>query len=714
MVGVGASVILWASGYFMELIVPGLENKLVWANLKQLGSVLLPFSFILFALVYGQFSNRIPRYIYVILVIEPLAVLYLYWNDLSFGLMRINPHLNQYGNLNLIDFSVGEGLVIHFIYSALVSLSAIILLLVRYFRAKSFYRRQISFIFLGMAIPFLGALAVFLNVVPSYLDMTPLLLGFSFPIMFLGLYRNEFFKTAPLDPQSVLDRIPFGFLVVDMSNEQKIISLNSITEEILSVEAANAIGKPVSTFLPELNLSLTEFVNQLVLDFELKNNFYKLHCEHISRGNKQKDVLLIVFVNMTAQKLLEESLFASEAMYRSLVENSVEGIAITQNDRIIYLNQQMADMLGYDLNELPGRSYYDLISEEFIALQKEREMKRARGEAIDDFIQGNFIKKDGTLFDVEVSSTFIPYQGEDAFLVMVRDITNRKKFEKERNRTFALLQATIESSKDGVLVLDRDFEILAHNQRFLELWNLPSDWENIKFPARFELINEQLSHSETVRKIRTHIWENITEEFTNELEFTNGNVFEEYTVPFYITGELIGRLFVYRDITERRAYEQDLKKARLLAENQSSALQAALKREKQLHDVTRTISRSMEIDTVLSELLRQTLEITNADEAHLGLIDNEGKTIHFQFGMNREKSFLMDDFVPKNDQYFSWQVIQQRQGILIKQFAEHEDTLCYSQDLKKLGVCSMLGVPILSGLSVLGVLEFFQNGYNTI
>ncbi len=121
-------------------------------------------------------------------------------------------------------------------------------------------------------------------------------------------------------------------------------------------------------------------MKQLVLDFGLKNQFYKLHCEHISRENNLKDVWLIVFVNMTAQRLLEESLFASEAMYRSLVENSVEGIAITQNDRIIYLNQQMADMLGYDLNELPGRSYKDLISEEFIKLQNRTEGKRARGE----------------------------------------------------------------------------------------------------------------------------------------------------------------------------------------------------------------------------------------------------------------------------------------------------------------------------------------------
>ncbi len=81
--GIGASVVLWAGGYFVEMLVPGLENKLFWANIKQFGSVLLPFSFLLFALVYAQFITRIPRYIYAILAIEPLVVLYLYWNDFS-------------------------------------------------------------------------------------------------------------------------------------------------------------------------------------------------------------------------------------------------------------------------------------------------------------------------------------------------------------------------------------------------------------------------------------------------------------------------------------------------------------------------------------------------------------------------------------------------------------------------------------------------------
>ncbi|MAT43990.1 MAG: hypothetical protein CL609_16780 [Anaerolineaceae bacterium] len=706
--GVGISVVVWAGAYFVEILVPGLGNKLFWANLKQLGSVLLPFSFLLFSLVYTQFIHHIPRYLYAILAIEPIAVLYVYWNDLSLGLMRINPHLSQMGGLDLIDFTVGEGLAIHFIYSALISISAILLLLVRYFRAKSFYRSQISFIFLGMAIPFLGALAVFLKIVPPYFDMTPLLLGFSFPIMSWGLFRNEFFKSAPLNPQIILERLPFGILIVDMSNEQKIISLNSVTEEILSVEAARAIGKPVSTFLPELNLSLTEFVKELVLDFELNNQFYELHCEHISKENTQQDVWLIVFVNMTAQKLLEESLFASEAMYRSLVENSVEGIAITQNERIIYLNQQMADMLGYSLNELPGRAYKNLISKEFIKLQTEREGKRARGEKVEDFLQGTFIKKNGALLDVEVSSTLIPYQGQNAFLVMVRDITNRKKYEEERNRTLALLEATIESSKDGILVLDKDFEILAHNQRLLELWNLPSDWEKIQSPDRFELIYTQLTEPDVILKTRSHVWNNIDQEFTNELTLINGSVFEEYTVPFYITGELMGRLFMYRDITERRAYELELEKARLLAEDQSFVLQATLKREKQLHDVTRTISRSMEIDTVLSELLRQTLEITNADESHLGLINEDGQSIHLLYGMDREKSFVIDDYIPYNEKFLSWQVIEQRQGIMITDTSHPMPLICFSHDVKTSGIVSLLCVPILSGLSVLGVLGVFS------
>lgn len=839
LLGIGISVVFWAGGYFVELLLPGLLQKLFWANLKQIGSVLLPLSFLLFTIEYTHFVKKVPKSLIFILLLEPIIVLLCYWMDSIFGVMRLNPHLIQFGLLNHLAFEIGPGLQTHFIYSALVSFAAVNLLLNRLFRAKSFYRNQIVFILLGMSIPFVGALSVFLGIVPAIFDTTPIFLGLSFPIMTWGLLRNEFFTIAPFDPLNMIERIPFGVVVVDQAHEQKILSINPVIEEIFKDRTENILGRPLPAYLPQLDLDQLKGADQCMLELEISDRFYKVHYETISSGNPLRDFGLIVFVDITAQRRLEQSLTSSEAMYRSLIENSIEGIAITQEEKIVFLNQQMADLLGYTIEELAGKPYHQLISEEFLVMQRERTEKRTRGEAVDQFYQGSFLHKNGSKIEVELSSAPITYQAKPAFLVMARDITSRKKLEEERSRSLALLEATIEHSNNGILVVDRNLDVLAHNQRFLKIWGLPLDWQTIKNLDRYHLLDQLVENPEEMQSFLQSIWDQINLEFTKKINLINEHTLELFTRPFFIGGKLIGRIFVFhditeriknerrlraseekfrflaenasdviwlmdldgkfiyispsifslrgytaaeamqqsleetvtpdswaeiesirnklyeaiednskingfanrysfeqlckdgstvwtevkinlvyeegkiigiqgvtRDITERKAYEHEIERSRQVAEQRSMELQAALDREQKLHEVTRTISRSMELDTVLSELLRQTLEITGADEAHLGLISEDGLSIHFQYGMDQEHSFSLNEVVPKG-KYLAWHAVDQRQGVLINSLEELAQLGVQTLVLSKAPYSSFIVVPLMSGLNVLGVMGVF-------
>ncbi len=837
--GIGLSVIFWAGGYFLEMLVSGLPQKLFWANLKQIGSVLLPFSFLLFTAQYTHIIKKIPKFLVFILSIEPLIILFNYWTDAKLRLMRIDPHLIKFGSLTQLEFDIGPGLQIHFIYSALVSLTAVTFLLSRLFRAKSFYRNQIAFILLGMSIPFLGAMAVFLGVVPAKFDTTPIFLGLSFPIMTWGLVRNEFFTIAPFDSQMIMEHIPFGVLVVDKRNELKIISANPVIEELFDEDLAEILGSPLKKYMPELDFERTNFVNQFVFEQNFSDRFFEIHCEQISGETAQQDLWLMIFIDLTIQRKLEESLITSEAMYRSLIENSIEGIAISQENKIIFLNQQMAAMLKYPPDELIGKPYQKLISEDLMEIQKKREEQRAHGEILNPFLQGAFYTKDNNKVDVELSSVQIDYLGKPAFLIMVRDVTNRKKIEEERNQSLALLEATIESSNNGILVIDLDDQVLTHNQRFLEIWDLPQDWQKLDKTERYQLLSQKMTSPEYSCKLLSEIKNAIHEQFTEKLRMTNGKIIEVYTTPFYIKTRLIGRMFVFhditermknenrliaseekyrllaenasdviwlmdlegnytyispsvfsllgetadelmqalnesdhnlqtwtkvehlrnafnetiktkttpgdfsdrfyleqkhkngstvwtevkisliyenekitgiqgvtRDITERKAYEQEIEYARQLAEKRSDELQAALDREQKLHKITRTISRTMEIDTVLSELLRQTIELTGAEEAHLGLISEDGQTIQFQYAMNQQQSFTINQLVPRGN-YLSWHVVDQRQGLLINGLDQLKQMGLHSITADKAIFSSFIVVPLMAGLNVLGVMGVY-------
>ena len=172
---------------------------------------------------------------------------------------------------------------------------------------------------------------------------------------------------------------------------------------------------------------------------------------------------------------------------------------------------------------------------------------------------------------------------------------------------------------------------------------------------------------------------------------------------------IVGVQGVSRDITERRLNEKALEEARKLAEQRSIEAQEALLREKQLHAITRTISSSMEIDTILSDLLHQTLDITGGDEAHMGMMSDDGSSIHFHYGMNRQSTFLMDEIVKRDLTHLSWQIVDRRKGILLGPTELLDQEIFFKNDVGRIGAVSFLGVPVLAGLTVLGVLGIFSS-----
>jgi len=143
---------------------------------------------------------------------------------------------------------------------------------------------------------------------------------------------------------------------------------------------------------------------------------------------------LIYFLNdITERRLAEEQLQESERNYRRIVETANEGIAVLDADRrITFVNQKMAHMLGYSVNELIGKEATALaIFDEDIPDVEERVAARRRGES--SRYQQKFRRKDGSGCWMEVSGVGIT-DDEGRFLgsfAMFTDITERKKWEEE-------------------------------------------------------------------------------------------------------------------------------------------------------------------------------------------------------------------------------------------------------------------------------------------
>jgi len=133
------------------------------------------------------------------------------------------------------------------------------------------------------------------------------------------------------------------------------------------------------------------------------------------------------------QKRTEE-LLESEKRYSVLVEEASDGVAILQDGKIVFTNKKGTEITGYSKDELIGLPFEKLVSEEYKQLTKERYERRLRGEIIPSQYEIELIAKTGNQVPVELSATRIQYQGRPADLIIVRDISERKRMEEERLR----------------------------------------------------------------------------------------------------------------------------------------------------------------------------------------------------------------------------------------------------------------------------------------
>ena len=148
---------------------------------------------------------------------------------------------------------------------------------------------------------------------------------------------------------------------------------------------------------------------------------------------------------------------------------------------------------------------------------------------------------------------------------LVEEIEARRRADERLSRQMALYIAILESTAEAVVCVAAnrpEFEILAVNKRFLELWNLPPDWaRDTDASRRFRPILGQIAGAPEVRQ-RFHQLMADTESLAEAcLELHDGRFIERRSGPIRQDGVSIGRVFSYIDVTTRRRAEDSLRQA---------------------------------------------------------------------------------------------------------------------------------------------------------
>ena len=168
----------------------------------------------------------------------------------------------------------------------------------------------------------------------------------------------------------------------------------------------------------------------------------------------------------------------------------------------------------------------------------------------------------GAIRQVAVSWTAVEDLGETFLHAILHDVTEHGMQAAEVARSKALLNATLESSADGLLVVDREGIASAFNRRFVEMWGIPETLLANPEDARLlEFVLNQLSDPDAFLKKVRDLYALPEAESFDTLVFQDGRVFERYSRPERLDGHVVGRVWSFRDVTARARSETALRES---------------------------------------------------------------------------------------------------------------------------------------------------------
>ncbi len=389
-------------------------------------------------------------------------------------------------------------------------------------------------------------------------------------------FGNQFEPINPQEAQDILQYAPIG--IFKTSPEGRYLYANQTLARMYGFESPQ-----------ELMDSITDIAGQLYVDPSDREEFMRLmekqgqvvNHECRVRGRDRSEFWVsrnaqaikdhkghvVAYqgfnTDITARKRTEEALRESQEKYQLLIDNLNEGIwQIDQYGDTVFVNERMAEMLGYTVQEMQAKHLFDFMDEQEAQLTKKYMQRRQEG--IKEQHEHVLICKDGSYIftSLETSPVYDQDGNYIGALAGVQDITERKQAEKELRYQKHLLETIINGTWDILSIKQPDHTIELCNQAGYDLLGLSP--EEVNDRKCFELIGRtqtcSICPSEVVLEGNDSVsLEKYVPELGVYLDCRVSPVLDDEGIIVKIVQHL-------RDITERKQLEERLRRERDLSQ----------------------------------------------------------------------------------------------------------------------------------------------------
>ena len=285
-------------------------------------------------------------------------------------------------------------------------------------------------------------------------------------------------------------------------------------------------------------------------------------------------VALGVAIAMRYRRQLRD-LREAERTFRAVYQGTADAmLLLSPGGEIVSANPAAAELFGWRAEALSALRFVDLvIEEERDGVAALLDWARETGEAEFEVRAHDAA---GTGLHLEVRARDVVFGGEQRLLARVHDITRHKVAEAELDRSISLLRATLESTGDGILVVDLEGAVVTYNQRFLDVFRVPPEVVHGGESEFFRLIADKVEDIDRLIERMIGHREDPEAESAGLLTFRDGRVYNVLSRPQRARGEVVGRVYSFRDITERQRAEDAVRlgeaRFRALVENISDTI----------------------------------------------------------------------------------------------------------------------------------------------
>jgi PAS domain S-box-containing protein len=235
------------------------------------------------------------------------------------------------------------------------------------------------------------------------------------------------------------------------------------------------------------------------------------------------DGYIVIQQDVTEKRQIEQALRASEEQYKTLIDKATDGIVITQDGKLKFLNHAMVEMMQYDADEMIGKSFLDYVVPESHEEMMEYSRRRTTGEEFHVMYRSWFIRKDGQILTVELNARTSEYEGRPAAFIVIRDITNRLVVEKELMQAKSELEALNKSLEERIRESSESLTEARTQLISLQKENLQSQFEVLRQQVNPHFLFNSLNVLTSLIKLEPDLAEKFTEHLSKVYRYVLEN-----------------------------------------------------------------------------------------------------------------------------------------------------------------------------------------------